>query len=301
MTRGRMAKRAATRTDFVINLAVRGFIGIALALPYRMRVPFMGWVMARIAAPLAGWDKRIRANLRHIWPDLPETRVRELVRRVPDNFGRSYIEIYSGDAFKARVRDIAFTGPGVAALEEAGKNNRPVILITGHFGNYDAPRAALIARGYKVGGLYNPMSNPYFNAHYVAAISHLGTPVFERGRKGLAEMVRFLKAGGMVGMVADHFMKHGVPLDFIGKPALTALSGAEMAVKYGALVIPIYGIRQPDGLSFDIRVETPIPHSDPETMTQAMNDSLSVLVRQHPEQWFWIHRRWKTAPTPRGK
>lgn len=294
-----MAKSKRTSGDYVVNTIGYGLIRLALALPYRWRVPFMGWVMGRFVAPLAGYDKRVRANLAHVFPDLPEAEIRRLMRSVPDNFGRSLIEIYSGDEFKARVRDIPFSGDGVAALRAARDQGRPVILVTGHFGNYDAPRAALIANGYRVGGLYNPMSNGFFNDHYVAAISGLGKPVFERGRRGLAEMVKFLKSGGMVGMVADHYMRHGLPLDFIGKPALTAISAAEMALKYDALVVPIYGIRQPDGLSFDIRVEAPIPHGDPVKMTQALNDSLSKLVRRHMEQWFWIHRRWKVdRPKP---
>ena len=288
-----MAKAKRGWTEYTVNMLIRGVIRAALALPYRRRVPFMGWVMSRVVAPIAGYDRRVRDNLAYVMPALPDADVRQMMRQVPDNFGRSLIEIYSGAEFTDHVKDIAFSGDGVEALAQAKADRRPVILITGHFGNYDAPRAALIARGYPVGGLYNPMSNDYFNDQYVAAISGLGRPVFERSRRGLAEMVRFLKGGGIVGMVADHYMKHGVPLDFMGKPAMTALSAAEMAVKYDALVVPIYGIRQADGLSFDIRVEAPIAHGDPVAMTQAMNDSLTALVRQHPEQWFWIHRRWK--------
>jgi KDO2-lipid IV(A) lauroyltransferase len=291
-----MAKPKRTRALYATDLAVRGLIRLALALPYRVRVPFMGWVMARVVAPIAGYDKRVRDNLALVRPDLPEAEVKRMMRRVPDNFGRALIEIYSGQAFIDRVRDIAFSGAGVTALQRARDNKRPVILVTGHFGNYDAPRAALIANGYRVGGLYNPMSNGYFNDHYVAAISGLGTPVFERGRRGLAEMMRFLKGGGMVGMVVDHYMKHGQPIDFMGVPAYTATSAAEMALKHDALLVPIYGIRQPDGLSFDIRVEEPIAPGDPVAMTRALNDSLSRLVESHMDQWFWIHRRWKAPP-----
>lgn len=291
-----MAKLKRGPAEYLQNLAIRAVIGVAMVLPYRRRVAFMGWVMAQVVAPIAGWRKRVRDNLALIMPDMPAQEVERLVRAVPNNFGRSLIEIYSGDAFKAHVRDIEFTGNGVAALKQARDRNRPVILITGHFGNYDAPRAALIAHGYPVGGLYNPMSNGFFNDQYVAAISGLGTPVFERSRKGLAAMVRFLKGGGIVGMVADHYMKHGLPIEFMGRPAWTALSAAEMAVKYDALVVPIYGLRQADGIGFDIIVDTPIAHGDAVEMTQAMNASLEKLVRAHPEQWFWIHRRWKTPP-----
>ena len=275
------------------NTALRALIGGLLLLPYRWRVPLCGWVMARIIAPLAGYDCRVRDNLALILPDLPAAEVKRLMRAVPNNVGRTVIEIYSGQDFVARALLNPLRGPGVAALEKAHRTGRPVILVTGHFGNYDASRAALIARGYRVGALYRPMNNTWFNAHYVQAISAIGTPVFPRGRQGLAGMLRHLRDGGMLGMLIDLHMREGVPLQFFGHAALTALSAAEMALKYGALVIPTYAVRADNGLDFDIIVEAPIPEGPPEQMTQALNDSLEAVVRQHMDQWFWIHRRWK--------
>lgn len=278
------------------NAVLRGMIGGLLLLPYRWRVPLCGWVMARVIAPLAGYDRRVRANLALILPDLPKAEVKRLMRAVPDNVGRTVIEIYSGREFVARAASQPLTGPGVAALDAAHQAGRPVILVTGHFGNYDASRAALIARGYRVGALYRPMKNLYFNAHYVAAISAIGTPVFPRGRQGLGQMLRFLRGGGMLGMLIDVHMRDGVALQFFGHDAMTALSAAEMALKYNALVIPTYAIRKADGLNFDIVVEAPVPAGTAEEMTQALNNSLEALVRQHLDQWFWIHRRWKGPP-----
>jgi Kdo2-lipid IVA lauroyltransferase/acyltransferase len=273
--------------------ALRALIWVLLRLPYRWRVPLCGWVLSRLISPLAGYDRRIRDNLALVLPGLPEAEVRRIIRAVPDNVGRTIMEIYSGPEFIARAVTHPLTGPGVAALEEAHRLNRPVILVTGHFGNYDASRAALIARGYRVGALYMPMANPYFNAHYVKAISGIGSPLFPRGRSGLADMVRHLRSGGMLGMLVDQHMGHGEQLTFFGQEALTALSAAELALKYDADLIPTYAIRRPDGLSFDIVVEAPIPKGTPEDMTQALNNSLEALVRQHLDQWFWIHRRWK--------
>ncbi len=292
-----MKRDVPTLVDRLGNAAIRTVLAAALRLPYRWRVPAMGWVAARIAAPLAGWHNRIRANLAQVCPDLSEAEIRRLQRRVPDNFGRALIETYSGAEFLSRMRDLPLTGDAgaIAALEAARDTKRPVIFITGHFGNYEVPRGRMIAHGYPVGAIYNAMSNPLFNAHYVRAMSGIGTPLFERSRRGVAEMVKFLRGGGMVAMVVDHYMRQGTPLDFLGQPARTALSAAEMALKYDALVIPIYGRRRPDGLTFDILVEAPIPHGTATEMTQAMNDSLARLVRETPEQWFWIHRRWKNA------
>jgi KDO2-lipid IV(A) lauroyltransferase len=273
--------------------ALRGLIWLLLRLPYRWRVPLCGWVLARVIAPLAGYRRRVRQNLALVLPDLPPAEVERIARAVPDNVGRTVIEIYSGPEFVAHAVAQPLSGAGVAALEAAHQANRPVILVTGHFGNYDASRAALIARGYRVGALYMPMVNRYFNQHYVKAISGIGTPLFPRGRAGLADMVRHLRSGGMLGMLVDQSMDRGSELSFFGRPALTALSAAELALKYDALLIPTYAIRRADGLSFDIIVEAPIPPGTPEQMTQGLNDSLETLVRQHLDQWFWIHLRWK--------
>ena len=68
---------------------------------------------------------------------------------------------------------------------------------------------------------------------------------------------------------------------------------ASLAVRQGAIMVPCYAIRQPDGTSFKAVFEEPIPHTDANEMTQAINDSLEKRVRENPEQWFWFHRRWK--------
>jgi Kdo2-lipid IVA lauroyltransferase/acyltransferase len=281
-----------TLRDWLQDRLLRGLIWGLMRLPYRWRVPLSGWALAHLIAPFAGYDRRVAENLAVVLPDLPQAEVKRLMRAVPDNVGRTIIEIYSGKEFADRAAAAPPEGGGLAALEAAHKANRPVILVTGHFGNYDASRAALLARGFRVGALYRPMANAYFNAHYVAAISRIGTPLFPRGRAGLSGMVKFLKSGGMLGLVIDQHMRHGSALTFFGKPALTALSAAELALKYHALLVPTYAIRAEDGLGFRIIVEPPIPLGTPEAMTQALNDSLEVLARAHLDQWFWIHRRW---------
>ncbi|MGL5008702.1 MAG: lysophospholipid acyltransferase family protein, partial [Paracoccaceae bacterium] len=120
---------------------IRGLIWVLLRLPYGMRVPLCGWVMSRIVAPLAGYRARVRENLALVLPDMPEAEVRRLTRAVPDNVGRTIIEIYSGPEFTARAAATPPEGEGLAALEAAHAAGRPVILVTGHFGNYDASRA----------------------------------------------------------------------------------------------------------------------------------------------------------------
>jgi len=277
---------------FASNLVLRGVIGLFRALPYRWRVPAMGWLVSRVA-PLLGVTRRIRTNLELARPDLSEEDIRRLCRAVPDNAGRTLIELYSGAAFLDRARAAPIQGPGLADLEAARAAGRPVVLITGHFGNYDAARAKLIARGHAMGALYRRMANPYFNTHYVRTISSIGEPMFEQGRRGMTQLVRHLKQGGIIAIVGDLHAHDGIDLDFFDTPALTSTVPADLALKYDAALIPVYAVRQPNGLDFKIVMPGEIPHGDPVEMTQQVNDGLEALVRDHMEQWFWIHRRWK--------
>lgn len=284
--------KAGDVADWLTDRIFRMILAVLMRLPFDKRRETFGWLVSRVVAPMIGYRTRVRNNLNLIFPDMPKSEVERLTRAVPANVARTLIEIYSGKEFVERAARAPLTGPGVAALEEAHRNKRPVLLVTGHIGNYDAIRASLISRGYRVGGLYRPMSNRFFNPHYVAAMSSVGTPVFPRGREGLSDMIRFLKGGGMVGIVLDQHVNHGEPLSFMGKPAMTSLSVGQMALRYDALVVPTYGIRRADG-DFDLIVETPIENSDAKTMTQELNDSLEKQVRAHTDQWMWTHRRWR--------
>lgn len=281
-------------SDWLIDRALRGMIGLALALPWAWRLWLMGAASRRIIGPLAGYRRRAQGNLALIHPDWPRRKRRRVAAEVLDNFGRTLIENYSGPAFTARIAQARVTGPGRDAVAAARAAGRPVIFVTGHFGNHEAPRHALHLLGYKVGGIYRPTNNPYFNAHYVATMAGVSGPVFPRGRRGTMGLVRMLKSGGMVTILFDVHDGRGAALNFLGRPAMTATSVAELALKYDAVVIPYFGIRQPDGQSFEVAIEAPVPHAPPVEMMRAITDRLEARIATHPGQWFWVHRRWKT-------
>ena len=286
----RFSRRAG---HYLTNAFIVGLIRLALVLPYKARIAFVGWVVQHVIGPVAGYRARALDNLAMIWPQMPQERRAEIASKCLNNVGRSFIENYSARDFPKRMAKNTPTGAGVAALEKAAEQGNPVILVTGHYGNYEAMRACLVARGYDIGGLYRNMKNPYFNAHYVQTMEAFGGPVFPQGRRGTAGFVRHLKDGGQLVLLFDQHVFGAPALDFLGQPANTALSAAELALRYDALLIPFYGIRQADGVSFDTVLEAPVPHSDAVTMTQALNDSLTARVKADPEQWFWVHRRWR--------
>ena len=263
-------------------------------LPFSIRLKVIGSLVAYIIAPLAGYDKRIRENLSLVMPNLSVQKVNKITREVSKNVGRTVAEIYSGSDFKKRSKTALITGGGIENLDMAIKNGQGVILVSGHFGNYDVPRAVLSERGYKVGALYRPFKNPFFDAYYRKIIGDISLPIIPSNeRSSLTEMVRFLKSGGIIGMLVDVHKSNAPKLNFFGKLAGTATSAASLALKYNLALVPVYCIRLDDNGSYELVIEPPIVHSTPRKMTQEINDSLERQVRSRMGQYFWVHRRWK--------
>lgn len=282
---------------YVTNLALSVALNLPRLLPYRWRLSVMGWLTAHIIGPIAKYDQRIRDNLALACPDLPPAEAEQLVGRVLHNTGRFMAEMWSGEALFKRMENTQLTGPGVASLMQAKATGKPIIAITGHFGNYDAARAVLLHSGFEIGGLYRPMSNAYFNASYRKRMEGFAGKAFEQSHRGMAKMIRHLRSGGVVAILLDQREDQGAPLRFFGQPAMTTLALAEMALKYDALFIPAFAVRQTNGLDFEVIVEDPIEHSDAANMMQIFNDRLEARIRSHMDQYFWIHNRWQLPQT----
>lgn len=284
-------------SERVIGIALVAPIRVARVLPYPMRVPFVGWMASNLIGRIAGYRGRVRDNLAFARPDLDPADVQRLMSRVPNNAGRNMIELYSPE-FATYARRSPVIGPGLPDVRKAREDGRPVIFVTGHFGSFNAARLAMMEQGFNMGVFYRPMANRPFNNHYVKAMTALSEPMFEQGRRGMMQMVKHLRSGGVLAILNDLNAHDGVPLDFFGKPALTSLATAEMALKFDALLVPVWGQRDADGLNFTITVEAPIAHSNPVTMTREFNHRLEAAVRDNMEQWFWVHRRWKDGTGP---
>ena len=284
---------AGTRADWLQDRALRALIAGMNALPYATRIAAMGRIVAHGVGPLAGYRSRAMTHLAASYPDMSKADRRDLAIRVCDNFGRTLMENYANRDFAAHLRDTIPTGDGLSPLAEARAAGRPVIFVTGHFGNFEAPRHVLTRDGLTIGGLYRPMANAFVDSHYRETMTSWGGPVFAQGGRGTIGFARHIKGGGMGTLLFDVHVSRAPAIPFMGRPALTSLAAAEMALRFDALLVPYFGIRKPDGLSFNVVVEAPIPHADPLTMMTEATRRLEARIDRNPEQWFWVHRRWK--------
>ncbi|MCH2095095.1 MAG: lauroyl acyltransferase [Rhodobacteraceae bacterium] len=286
-------KIKGTFGQWLSDRILRAMIWTVLRFPLRTRLQIMGRFTSHVVAPIAGYRKRAMDNLAYIHPDMSATERRQIADAVSDQFGRTFIEFYDLVGLMDRMSAVEIEGTGLKHIEQAHAEGRPVLLLTGHFGNYEAARVALVARGYDVGGLFRRMSNPYFNAHYTANMRVVPGIPFEQGRKGTIGLIRHLEKGGKAVIAHDVYDSRGVEIDFLGKPAPTLTSAADMALRTNALLVPYFAVRQADGMSFRVFIEEPIEHGDPVDMIRDATQRLEARIKDHPEQWFWIHRRWK--------
>ena len=153
-------------------------------LPFKYRILFGGKFFRFVISPFLGNKKRIENNLMLVMPKLTKNEKKKLIEKCLNNIGMTTFELLSPRGFKLAGQNATVKGPGVEILENAKSNSQPVILVSGHFGNYDVVRANLLAKGYEIGALYRPMSNPFFNATYLKSIAKIGLPLFARGSSG---------------------------------------------------------------------------------------------------------------------
>ncbi|MGP9791389.1 lysophospholipid acyltransferase family protein [Roseinatronobacter sp. NSM] len=236
--------------------------------------------------------RRFDREARRVFPDMPRAQRAKLGQEMGKQMGRTLFEIYHDAEFQTQHHKFHASGPGLEALKQAHAAGKGAIIVSGHFGQWEAVRAVIKMHGMESGAVYRPNKNRHYERRLRAGIEAGGKPILATGRVGTMALVRHLRSGGIVSILLDEKYAEGIRLPFLGHDAFTSLSAAQLSLKYGLPMIPAYGIRADDGNSFRVEFEPPIPHTDAVSMTRAFNDSLSARIMANPDQWYWMLRRW---------
>ena len=282
-------------SDAAIDLVLRGIIGFTRLFGYCTRVKLFGFIASYVVAPVFGYIKKAVRNLQLVHPDMSTREARKIAHEVATNFGKNMIENYNKHDVAAALKPENIGGAGYDQMMVAIAEGRPVMLVSGHIGNYEAMRIALYTLGHQSACLFRPASNPHFDEHYTQNYGYLTGPAFPQSRKGFLGFIRHLREGGIATMLFDVRATQYQDVDFFGIPAPTSDVPAKIAMKTGALFVPCFTHRGPDGMTHHIDFETPIEHSTSYEMMAEMSDRLEAQVRRFPAQWLWFHDRWGTA------
>lgn len=281
-----------TLSDWIAYAPQAALLALARTLPWRARLAFASAFLRSAVAVVPDLRSRVDNNLRMIFPDMTASDRRRVRREMADSFGRTLIETMTAADFQRRAPWSEPAGPGWEPFLAARAAGKGALLVSGHFGQWVGVRGMLKDRGMESAGLYRRLKNPLLEAVYFEQMSFSGSPLFNRSRQGMLELVRHLKSGGVVCVLLDQYVQGGHPIDFLGHPAPTGLAIAELALRFDVPLIPAYGTRDPDGVHVTIDFEAPIPRTNAVEMTQAAADSLAARVRETPGQYYWLHRRW---------
>jgi KDO2-lipid IV(A) lauroyltransferase len=183
-------------------------------------------------------------------------------------------------------------------VEAARATRRPILILTGHCGNWELIAIPLSHGGLPPAAIARPADDPRIQDLIVNIRRQLGTSTIARGTRGAArQILEVLRSGGAIAMLIDQDTKvDGVWVPFFGRPAFTPVGPAELAIKQDMRVVPSFIERRPGGGHL-VRFHPVLPlPKDPQEATALMTAEIEEQVRRRPEQWVWWHKRWRRQP-----
>jgi len=289
------------------------FIGVLLLLQV-VRILPRRWLLAlgRALGRFTFSVLRIRRevtldNLDQAFPEKTSGEIIELGKKCYEHFGMMMLEYLR---MQSMTRDDVFAliddanGTAAAALNRANKEKTGAIVLIAHFGNWEYLAAWLAAKGYPVNFINQPQNNPYSDRLIQQTRARMGMQMIERGSMGLRLVLRALRERRMVLIAPDQDAgRDGIFVPFFGRPASVARGTAAFMLKTGVPIILCMLRRRPDGdyslttekLEFDF---APTWDDDQKIkeITARYTKAIEQHIRRSPEQWFWLHRRWKNQP-----
>ena len=296
--------------------AFRAAAAVLAALPPRATAAACGGLARVVCALPRKWTRGdvARTNLAVAFPGLTEEQASDRVRAMWRHLFRLVAETVQFPR-KLRRENQADVLSFIHRDEtvRAVNSGRPVIVLGGHYGNWEIASAAFGAFGVPVSVVARDLDNPLIHEWFAEVRRASGGRLISK-KGGGGAVTEVLEAGGVVGLLADQDAgSKGQFVPFFGKDASTFKSIALLAMEYDALVLVGYARRLPDDwrrnrwVRFEVGTEAVLDPRDftdgsgLKDLTAAYTAALERAVRRSPEQYFWVHRRWKSVPKPRGR
>ncbi len=296
---GEDGKRVSFRQDLTWRLeaaAFAGFIGLMRVIGLEAASSFGGWLL-RTLGPRTGTHRTVIRNLRIAFPDMDPAERERLAIAQWEQTGRTFAETAVMDRLTPASGRIDIVG--AERLEAIRASGKPVVFVAGHMANIETMAAVLVASGIPVQVTYRAANNPYVDAQIIAARARYGIKLFApKGGDGARELLAGMSRGESVALMNDQKFSEGPEVVFFGQPVNAAPGPSRLALRFGTVLQPMSVVRLP-GVRFRVTAHEPIEitptgdrQADIAVGVQAITTFIEDRVREHPVDWFWVHKRW---------
>jgi KDO2-lipid IV(A) lauroyltransferase len=289
--------------EYAIARVILSGLGV---LPRRVALA-VGSVVGRVGYHMPGNLSRTgRRNLEIAFPEMPEPERRRILRGSFLSLGRllgefSQLPRATPESLRALIE---YDEVGLAHLREAEKNKRGVIFLTGHLGAWELHSFGWSALEYPISFLVRPLDNDRIEQMIEGIRTRFGNRAIDK-KSAARQSLRVLREGGTLGVLSDlNTQTHeGVFVPFFGRLACTTAGIATLALKTDAVVIPTCAVWDKKRGVYFFHGDPPVElvrtgdhQKDIEVNTARFAAAVERMVRLYPDQWLWIHKRWKTRP-----
>jgi len=277
-------------------LVYDAYVGLMRILPVDVASDLGGWLF-KTFGPLTSTQKVVTNNLKLAFPDMPETERAALCTKQWENTGRTTAEFPIMDRIVFDPNRVEIEG--FERLKDIAASGRPVVFISGHLSNWEVMNAAILKAKVPYMITYRAANNPYVDERIRKGRAAYGVSMFApKGSDGAKELLIALNEGKSVGLMNDQKFNRGVATPFFGHMAETAPGPARLAQRFGTVLQPLT-IRRLNKARFRVTVHAPIAVAetghkaqDIETTVCRITAFIERAVRDNPEEWFWVHKRW---------
>lgn len=270
--------------------------GLLRALPMEAAAGLGAFVLRRVG-PLLPLDRIADINLRRALPEKSDAEIRTIKDGMWRNLGRTLGEFAHLGNLHAEV-DSRVEMVGLEHVEAIKRAGGPAILLSAHMANWEILGTVADHVGLTLDMVYRAPNNPLINRLLEGRKRNRDTRMIPKGKAGAREIMRSMKERRFLAMLIDQKMNDGVEARFFGMPAMTAGAFAPLVQRFGCPVL-MARVERLEGSRFRVTVTPPLTPpdtgdaaADQLALVQMVNDRLEGWIRERPEQWLWVHRRW---------
>jgi KDO2-lipid IV(A) lauroyltransferase len=290
--------------EWIEYAAVWAILKALGAMPRRVARTFAAFVTSVLFFLLSRFEKTAEFNLRLAFPDWTKAQRKNTIRRMVRNLGWMAAEFAHFPRLTRENIDKVVVLEGHGNFLEGQRRGKGVLYLTGHIGAWELSSFAHALYGYALHYMARPLDNKRVDELVNQYRCRSGNrPVFKN--ESARVMLKILKDAGTIGILADQntMPEEGVFVDFFGKSACATTGIARVALHTGAAVVPGYAYWDDAAQKYRLRFEPPVElmrtgdtERDVLENTQRFATVIEEIIRRHPDQWVWLHKRWKTRP-----